>query len=98
MAPFAVGSKARVRQPKLSPAIWQVSELDPTKNFAWTTHCLGVHITAGHLVEATATGSRVTLSPQFSGLLSPLIARILRGLNEQYLATESAGLRQLCES
>jgi uncharacterized membrane protein len=44
---FAVGSKARIRQPKLLPAIWQVSEFDPAKNFTWATHTPGVQISPG---------------------------------------------------
>lgn len=45
--PFAVGSKARIRQSKLLPAIWQVSEFDPATNFTWATHTPGVQISPG---------------------------------------------------
>src|ERR1700737_1302301 len=60
-APFAVGSKARVRQPRLLPAVWQVTELDERRSFTWVTRSPGVRIEAGHLVERVGSGSRVTL-------------------------------------
>jgi Polyketide cyclase / dehydrase and lipid transport len=96
-APFAVGSKARVRQPKLPPAIWQVTELDD-RGFTWITRSPGVLLTAGHLVEPADSGSKVTLSLRFSGFLAPLAARLYRKLIQQYLATEAEGLRKRSEA
>jgi hypothetical protein len=87
-----------VRQPKLLPAVWKVTELDKKGSFTWTTRSPGVQIKAGHLVEAEGAGSRVTLSLHFSGLLGSLVARVYRGLNQRYLATEAEGLRKRCES
>lgn len=95
--PFAVGSKARVHQPKLRPAIWQVTELDD-RGFTWVTRNPGVLLTAGHLVEAAGTGSKVTLSLRFSGSLAPLAAQLYRNLIQQYLATEAEGLRKRSEA
>ena len=95
--PFAVGSRARVRQPKLAPAIWRVAELDPMTGFLWVSQTPGLRMTAGHRIAASGEGSRVTLSFQFSGLLGPLVARIYRGLIKRYLAIEAAGLKGRCE-
>ena len=95
--PFRVGSRAHVRQPKLLPAVWQVTELDQ-QNFTWVTRSPGVRIRAGHLVEANGAGSKVTLSLQFSGFLGKLVARLYRNLTERYLATEAEGLRRRCEA
>ena len=67
---LAVGSRARIRQPRLLPAVWQLTELDE-RSFTWVTRSPGVQITGEHLVEANGAGSRVTLSLQFSGLLGP---------------------------
>ena len=96
--PFVVGSKARVRQPRLLPAVWQVTELDQRRGFTWETRMPGIHIRARHNVEALGTGSRVTLSLKFSGFLGPVAARLLRRLNELYLATEARGLQLRCEA
>jgi hypothetical protein len=96
---LAVGSTARICQPKLRPAVWQVTELDETtKTFTWVTRQPGVQVAGRHRVEEIEGGSRVTLSIQFSGLLGPLLARLYRRLNQRYLAIEAEGFRQRCES
>jgi len=97
--PLAVGSRARILQPKLRPAVWQVTELDEArKSFVWVSRNPGVRVTAWHLVETDGAGSKATLSLEFSGLLGPLIGCLYRRLNEQYLATEAKGLKQRCEA
>lgn len=96
--PLAVGSRALVRQPKLRPAIWEVTELDERMGFTWATHSPGIHVNGQHRVEALGNGSRVKLTLEFSGLLAPLVARIYRDLNQRYLAAEANGLKQRSES
>jgi hypothetical protein len=59
---LAVGSRARIRQPKLPPAVWQITELDAGRSFTWVTRSPGVRVTARHWVEAREGGSRATLS------------------------------------
>lgn len=96
--PLAVGSRALIRQPKLPPARWQVTDLDEGKrSFTWVNRGPGIRVTARHWVEAHGAGSRATLSLQLSGLLGPLVARLTRGLNERYLALEAKGLRERSE-
>ena len=92
--PLAVGSRARIRQPKLPPAVWQVSDLLEGRSFTWVTQSPGVSVIAKHSVEPVGTGARATLSIRFSGLLGPLVARWTRRLNERYLALEAHGLRE----
>ena len=96
--PLAVGSRTLIRQPKLPPARWQLTELEEGAFFAWVTRSPGVRVTAFHRVEATGGGSRATLSLQFSGLLGPLVARMTRNLNERYLALEVKGLKERSEA
>jgi len=96
--PFAVGSSARVLQPKLRPAVWQVTELDANCSFTWVTRAPGVRMTAGHYVEAQGDGSRAALSFEISGLLGPIISRLYRGLIQQYVATEAQGLKRRSET
>ena len=95
--PFDVGSRARVRQPKLLPTVWRVTELEEGRGFTWVTRSAGVRVKARHYVEPTAQGTRATLSLDFSGPLAPLVARLTRGLTERYLALEARGLKQRSE-
>src|SRR5260370_21315135 len=59
--PLAVGKKAFVRQPKLRPAMWEVTELNET-SFTWVTRSPGLRIEAGHAVRPGERGSQVELS------------------------------------
>jgi len=96
--PFAVGSTAQVRQPKLRPTVWQVTELDENRNFTWITRSPGLRMKAGHLVEPHGTGCRVALSFEMSGLMAPLVSRLYGSLIDEYVATESLGLKRRTET
>jgi uncharacterized protein YndB with AHSA1/START domain len=90
--PLAPGSRARIRQPRLPPAVWRVSELVPGRSFTWVNRSPGVRVIARHSVEPAGQGARITLSLDFAGILGPLVARWTRGLNQRYLALEAEGL------
>jgi hypothetical protein len=87
-----------VRQPKLLPARWQVTEVEEARGFTWIMRGPGTLVTARHDVEGAGDRSRVTLSLDFSGFLGPLVARVTRGLNERYLALEAQGLKKRAEA
>jgi uncharacterized membrane protein len=95
---LAVGSRAIVRQPKLLPARWQVTEIEEGRGFTWATAGPGLLVTAHHYIEAAASSSRVTLSLDFSGPFGALVARLTRCLNERYLALEAQGLKKHAEA
>jgi hypothetical protein len=96
---LALGSRTRLHQPKLRPAVWQVTELDQGRGvFTWVVRSPGVLVTARHLVTSAGNGSRATHSVEFSGFLGPLLARVLRKLNKQYVTTEAQSLKKRCES
>ena len=96
--PFAIGSSAQVRQPKLRLNVWRVTELQDGRNFTWTTHSPGLRMTAGHLIEPKGDGSRVELTFELSGLIAPVVSRLYGGLIGRYITTESQGLKKRSES
>jgi hypothetical protein len=99
IGPLTLGSRTRIWQPKLMPAVWQVTSLDEKRHiFAWTAHSFGVNIVARHQVEAVGAHSRVILSLHYSGLLGAIVARIYRDLTWDYIAREANGLRTRCEA
>ena len=95
--PFRFGSRFRLHQPKLAPAVWEVIRLEEGRGFSWVTKHPGVRVTGEHWIEPTPDGCRVTLALRFEGFLAPLVARIYRSLNQRYLAQEAEGLRARCE-
>ena len=92
--PLAVGTRARVSQPKLKPAIWEVTEVKPGMSFTWVTRQPGLLVTGLHQLEPIEKGTLATLAVRFSGLLGPLVGRLTRRLNHRYLAFEADGLRR----
>src|SRR5690242_5363195 len=58
--PLRVGSRARVYQPKLLPALWRVTDVQEGRSFTWISRGPGMLAAASHSVEATAAGSHVT--------------------------------------
>jgi len=95
--PLRVGSTATVRQPKLPPAKWRVTQLEPNKGFTWISTGPGVLVTGRHMIEPTAAGSRVTLAVEYSGALRAVLAWLTGGLNDRYIALEAAGLKRKTE-
>jgi uncharacterized membrane protein len=94
---LAVGSRATVRQPKLPPAKWQVTELDPQQGFVWISTGPGVHVTGRHIIERTSSGSRITLAVEYRGALGAVLAWMTGSLNDRYIALEAAGLKRRSE-
>jgi hypothetical protein len=92
-----VGSRARIVQPSLLPATWQVTELEENRNFTWVAASPGARTTAGHLLEPQGTGTRATFSINFAGLLSGLIGRLARSLTERYMQMEANRLKARSE-
>jgi len=97
--PLKLGSQARVVQPKLRPAVWEVTELHPAKrSFTWINRSAGIQILGTHRIDKQRDGCRLTLSIAFSGLLSPIVGRLLGNLTRRYLALEANGLKQRSEA
>jgi uncharacterized membrane protein len=95
--PLRVGSRAMVRQPKVPPALWRVTELEEGRRFSWVTGSPIARATGHHSVEPLADGSRATLALEFSGILGALFARLLDDINRRYLTMEANGLKARSE-
>ena len=50
--PLVVGSRARIRQPRLPAATWTVTALEPGRYFEWRSPAPGLRSRGGHRVEA----------------------------------------------
>lgn len=90
--PLAVGSRARVRQPKLPRAEWEVTELVDGRSFTWEATGPGLRTIARHVVEPDGTGCRVTLGIEQTGPLGAVAALVWRRLTQGYIELEAKSL------
>ena len=96
-APFAVGSRVMIRQPKFPPALWKLTAIEPGRSFTWVSVAPGLRVVAHHQVEPTAAGSRATLSLDLQGLFGGVFGRMTKDITERYLAFEAKGLKARSE-
>jgi uncharacterized membrane protein len=97
--PLGVGSRIRLRQPKLAEAVWEVTIWDAPSYFEWRQRSGGITIVAGHRVEALENGrSRLTLTLDMQGMLAPVMGRFYRGLTDRYMTIETQGMKRTAES
>lgn len=94
---FGVGSKARLKQPRVPTMTWTVSALEEGRSFEWTAGAPGVRSVAGHRVLQEGTGSLVTLWVEQQGLVVKLMSGRFAKMAEEYLQIEAEGLRRRCE-
>jgi uncharacterized membrane protein len=98
--PLRVGSRARIRQPRLPVAVWEVTEVMPDRSFTWVARGPGVVTTGSHVVTPLDGDNRVkaTASLEQAGLLGPLVGRLTKRLTNDYLGMEVRGLKARCEA
>ena len=97
--PLRIGSRTRIKQPRLPVAVWEVTELVEGEYFTWVSTGPGVRTTGGHRVETTSAGTVVATSTvDQEGPLGPLFGRLLKKLTDRYLAIEGAGLKARSEA
>jgi hypothetical protein len=91
---LSVGFRYVVRQPKLRPATWIVTEMERPRRFVWQARSPGLLMVAEHSIEERSPGSsNVTLRFSFTGVLGTLIGRLFRSVTRHYLAQEAASLK-----
>jgi uncharacterized membrane protein len=99
LAPLTKGSRVRLKQPKLGEGIWDITVWDAPSYFEWTQKTNGITNVAGHRVEAMGDGrSRLTLSVDMRGFLTPLVALFFKGLTNRYMDLEAEGIKRAAET
>ena len=97
-SPLKLGFRYTVVQPKLRPATWIVTELDPPRRFVWQARSPGLLMVAEHTIQESLPGnSHVTLRFSFRGLLGAPMGWLFRSVTERYLSQEAASLKHKVE-
>ncbi|MEQ7010275.1 SRPBCC family protein [Actinopolymorpha sp. B17G11] len=96
--PLGLGSRVRIRQPKLLPATWTVHDWRPVGGFAWHSRTTGVHTIATHrILPAGGRRSELTLSIEMRGAFARPMWRMVAGTIRRYVDLELAGLAEAAE-
>ncbi|SDH83774.1 Polyketide cyclase / dehydrase and lipid transport [Actinokineospora alba] len=95
--PLAVGSRTRVRQPRLPEGVWTVTEMADGSSYTWESKSPGVTVNAAHVVEPHPEGSRLTLTVTVSGPMSGIGWLFTRSLTKRYVETEAASIKKAAE-
>jgi uncharacterized protein YndB with AHSA1/START domain len=98
LAPLAIGSKVRIKQPAQRAKIWTITEFDGPSRFSWTTTSAGTTMTASHDLVETSTGTRNTLSVDMSGPLGAVFGALVRRQIKKALATENGAFKAAAET
>ena len=98
--PLRVGSRARIKQPRLPTAVWEVTEVVAGRSFTWIARGPGIITTASHVVTPPEANvpTRVTASLQQTGPLGQLVGFLTKRLTKRYMQTEVQGLKARCEA
>lgn len=96
---LAPGVRARVRQPRLRPAVWTVTEVDAGRGFTWRSATMGVVTLGTHRLEPLPDGGvRLVLGLDQHGALAGLVGALTGSLTRRYVDLEAEGFRRRCES
>ncbi len=96
--PTEVGSRFRVRQPGLAAAVYEVTRWTHGEQFVWESQALGVRTVADHRLEATSSGTLLTLRLDWRGPLAGLVRLLFGGKSMRYLQIEAATFAALAEA
>ena len=92
--PLSVGSRARIKQPRLPAAVWEVTEVVAGHSFTWMARVRGLSLQAVMSSPRQPVGAgQVTASLEQAGLLGPLLGFLTKQLTNRYLHIELRGLK-----
>src|SRR5215470_1075234 len=95
---LTVGARYRVVQPKLRPAIYEVTECVPNQAFTWEQQLSGGALIAGHRLSSHDGATEVELSFTSKGLLANIVGKMFSKMISDYVATEAKSLKSRCDS
>jgi uncharacterized protein YndB with AHSA1/START domain len=96
---FTIGSQARIKQPRLRPMTWTVTELTPHASFTWEARSPGLVLRAGHVLQPLgAKVTEVRLVIEQRGVAAWLAQPFTSQLARRYVAMEANGLKARAEA
>jgi hypothetical protein len=98
-AGLAPGARFLVKQPRLRPAVWVVTDVVQPLRFRWESRSPGALVVGDHSIAPLTDGeSQVTLGIDFSGFVGSMAGWFYASLTRSYVAREADALKQTVES
>jgi hypothetical protein len=96
---LALGSRARIKQPRLKKTVWTVTALEPPTGFSWEARQRGLTTIGSHRLDQRAPGrTTVTLAIEQHGALAPIVWFLSSRMMRRYLDFERGGLKARSEA
>jgi uncharacterized protein YndB with AHSA1/START domain len=95
--PFTIGTKVRVYQPRLRPAVWEVTTVEANQSFTWVNKIWGAIVTGGHFLWHDGEFTHIKLIITYEGWLARLYYQLSSRLTGRYMDMEAEGLKKECE-
>jgi uncharacterized membrane protein len=96
--PLTVGSRVKIKQPRLPTTEWVVTECVEGQKFVWESNNAGVRTRAVHSVLEAAGSTTLRLEIEQSGLLSGLVGVLFGAMTHKYLDMEALGFKARAEA
>ena len=93
-----IGSKVRIKQPKVPVVVWTVTVIEPGRAMEWQAKGPGSKTVGWHRVEPEGDGSKATLGIEQSGVFFALMGWYFNGMTRRYVDMELVGLKARCEA
>lgn len=95
---LVAGHRFEVHQPRLKPAVWTVTAVDPLRRFEWRAHSPGMRMVADHVLERLGPDrTLVRLQFEFRGVVGTLLGRIFASTTARYVEQEAQALKVAAE-
>ena len=94
---LTVGARYRVVQPKLRPAVYQVTECVPNLAFTWVQKVPGGEMIGDHRLSPRDGATEVQLSFATKRLFAHILGEMFSKSICDYVATEAKSLKSLCD-
>ncbi len=90
--PLRIGSRVRIKQPKLPSTVWTVTGYVEGQEFAWDAKGPGATSHASHIISPLGDACSVTLRFEVTGPAAGALWRLSAGLVRRYVQMEAEGL------
>lgn len=94
--PLRVGSRVRLKQPRLPRTEWTVTEVSED-SFTYESKSLGMRVVARHELTARGSGTSLSLALEMTGPLSPVVGGLGGSLTRKYIEMEAQGFKAKAE-